>query len=293
MNYIDSFVSYMANIKRLSDHTITNYQKNILDFEGYISNTYEIGLDNAKAVHLRDWVVSLTDTISNRSINSKIISVYSFYKYLERDHNIKSNIRGSVKLLKHKKNVQPIFTKELINDILDSINPGTDREIIRDKLILELLYATGCRLSELVNLEYKNVDLIEGYIKVTGKGNKDRIIPLTRIAIKQTKEYLQYWEPVIKKNNSKYLILTDSFNRTNQQHIYRVVKKYFPPDLCGLSASPHIFRRSMATHLLEEGAHLIAVKEILGHSSIVATQSYIINTTKRIKNIYERAHPKG
>ena len=290
---IDSFLKYLRYEKRYSEHTLIAYQNDLSQFQIHLAEVYEIkDLTQAKHPHLRSWIVSLIeDQVSPKSVNRKIATLKSFYKFLLVRELVDSNPAGRLKPLKSEKKL-PSFVRE--NDMvsmLDHIVFEEDFSGMRDRVILELLYATGIRLSELIHLKDLDINSFQGTIKVLGKRNKERLIPLSDFIVKTLKDYQGVRNRDVGK--TEYLIVTDSGDKLYPMLVYRTVKKYLEQFTTISKKSPHVLRHTFATHLLNKGAELNAVKDLLGHTSLAATQVYTHNSMEKLKSVFDQAHPKA
>ncbi len=290
---IDSFLEYLSLEKKYSVHTVTAYKNDLISFRDFCVTEYN--QENIIEIHypqIRSWIVSLVDLqISNRSINRKISSLKSFYKFLQKTYQITENPLAKHKALKVAKKVQVPFSSKEINAVINNINSDTDFTSVRNKLIVELFYSTGIRRAELINIKQKNISFSDRTIKVLGKRNKERFVPLLQSVIETLKEYLE-----LKKQFSiglEELLITEKGNIIYETLVYRVINTYFSQVSSKVKKSPHILRHSFATHLLNEGADLNSVKELLGHSSLASTQVYTHNSLDEIKKVYNQAHPRG
>lgn len=292
---IKPFLKYLSSEKRYSPHTVQAYQKDLSQLSSYLLADFQIDDSiEVKHIHLRGWVVSLMEQdLSPKSVNRKIATLKSYYKFLHSREYIEVNPANQLKPLKTEKEL-PSFVKEgEMSDLLDDvvIKFGDDFQGIRDRLIMELLYATGIRLDELINLEESNVNFYEKTIKVLGKRNKERIIPTGNSLLSLIEKYVKY------KNEegmiNKYLVLSDSGKKVYPMFIYRKVNKYLTNATTLSKRSPHVLRHTFATHLLNKGADLNAVKDLLGHTSLAATQVYTHNSMDKLKAAFDQAHPKA
>ncbi|WP_395802995.1 tyrosine-type recombinase/integrase [Daejeonella sp.] len=280
--------------KRFSPNTVIAYKKDLYQFSEFI-NSIEPDLLSITHQQVRTWIVSLMDNgIEPKSINRKISSLRSFYKFLQREGLINSSPMLHVKAPKIPKRLPVVITEQKMDSLLDADNVFSDDfEGVRNRLILELLYGTGMRLSELVSLSNEDVNIYENQIKVLGKRNKERIIPISKILANLITDYQ------VLKNNQDFTIKSSSLIVTNDgkavypKFIYRVVHSVLSFISTQDKKSPHILRHSFATTLLNRGADLNAIKELLGHSSLAATQVYTHNSVEKLKSIYKQAHPKA
>ncbi len=286
------FIKYLQYEKRYSAHTLVAYKSDLDQFIRFMDK--EIGdfeFNKVTTKQVRSWVVSLmNEGINPKSINRKLATVKSFYKYLMRQGYAESSPAHLVTAPKIAKKLPTFVQEENLNNLLDlGLFPDTF-EGLRDKTIISLLYGTGIRLAELKGLTLANINFTEHTIRVLGKRNKERIIPYPRSIEQPLREYLQLREKFNGKN--EFLLLTSKGNQVYDKLIYRVVKKHLEMVTTVSKKSPHVLRHSFATHLLNHGADLNAVKELLGHSNLSATQIYTHTTFQKLKEIYKQAHPR-
>lgn len=290
---IKPFLKYLLQEKRYSTHTVSAYETDLLQFQDYLE-CIDISLTPEEASHkmLRAWVVSLIEAeINPRSVNRKIASLRSFYKFLLKRELISENPASKLRPLKTAKTLPEFVLKEEMNNLLDRVEFSNDFEGTRDKLIIELLYGTGMRLSELIHLKSGDVDFFNQSIKVLGKRNKERIIPLTLDNIRLIEAYGKIKEQVAATED--WLLTTDKGKKCYPMMVYRIVQKYLGYISKVYKKSPHVLRHTYATHLLNNGADLNAVKDLLGHSSLAATQVYTHNSLDKLKSVFDQAHPKA
>ena len=265
----------------------------LISFTDFLVTQYN--QENLLEVHypqIRSWIVTLVaDKISNRTINRKVSSLKSFYKFLQKTKQIAANPLSKHKALKIEKRVQVPFSFKEIDAVLKEVAIDNDFISVRNKLIVELLYSTGIRRAELIHLKERDVSLTDKTIKVLGKRNKERFIPLLNSVIQTLKEYLE-----LKKEftiGEEELFITEKGNKLYETLVYRVINSYFSRVSSKEKKSPHILRHSFATHLLNGGADLNSVKELLGHSSLASTQVYTQNSLDVLKKVYNQAHPRS
>ena len=290
---VESFIKYLQLEKRFSSHTITAYSNDLQQLSEFLNQTFEIPLiEKAQHPHLRSWVVDLMDTrVKARTVNRKIASVKSFYKFLQRRQLIEVNPASRLKSLRVPKDL-PNFVKESeMDNLLSQMAFEDGFKGNRDKLLLEMLYATGMRLSELIGLTGENIDYYDKTVKVLGKRNKERIVPLHQEVINLIETYKQSKRDV--PNASDKLLVTNSGNDLYPQFVYKTVKKYLAQVTTLSKRSPHVLRHTFATHLLNKGADLNAVKDLLGHASLASTQVYTHNSIEKLKAVFDQAHPKA
>ena len=292
--FIDRFIRYLQFEKRFSLHTVTAYKNDLDQFSQYIV-AFQTELLNVTHQHVRTWIVSLMDDgIEARTINRKISSLRSFYKFLQREDLIGNSPMIYVRAPKIPKRLPIVITEQKMDILLDAQDVfSNDFQGIRDRLIIELLYGTGMRLSELVNLSDHDINRYEQQIKVLGKRNKERIIPISKPLAKLVGDYQLQKLNQNFDNKSSALIVTNQGNKVYAKFIYRTVNLVLSFISTHDKKSPHILRHSFATSLLNRGADLNAIKELLGHSSLAATQVYTHNSVEKLKSIYKQAHPKA
>jgi integrase/recombinase XerC len=290
MKQVNSFLRYLATIKHYSAHTVISYQNDLEQFmifsnlpEGQIPDHHNI----------RDWIVALMDGgISARSVNRKISSLKSFYRYLIREGITDVNPVKKILLPRTDKKL-PVFVHEKnMHQLLDNISFGGDFEGIRNRLIIEMLYFTGMRVNELTGLKSSNVNLHESSVKVLGKRNKERIIPLIPEIVSTIKEYLAK-RSADYPGEFEFLFITSKGSKTYARLVYRIVYHFLSMVTTLDKKSPHVLRHTFATHMLNKGADLNSIKEILGHANLSATEIYTHNTFEKLKKIYKQAHPRA
>lgn len=292
---IESFLRYLQFEKRYSPHTIEAYQRDLSQFSGFLFDTFEItNFSDAEHVHLRGWVVSQIEAgISPKTVNRKIATLKSFYKFLHSCEEVKSNPAARLKPLKTEKKLPSFVRESEIDVLLDQIEFTDDFKGIRDKLILELLYGTGIRLAELIGLQVGDVNFFQGSIKVLGKRNKERVIPIGENLVQLIKSYQVKMRQEDLEEMNSHLLVTDSGQSLYPMFVYRTVQKYLQLVTTLSKKSPHVLRHTFATHLLNKGADLNAVKDLLGHTSLAATQVYTHNSMEKLKSVFDQAHPKA
>lgn len=292
--FIERFIRYLQFEKRFSPNTVIAYKKDLDQFSEYIISVEPVLL-NVVHHHVRAWIVSLMDQgIEARTINRKISSLRSFYKFLQREDLIGNSPMIHVRAPRIPKRLPVVITEQKMDILLDSQEVfSNDFQGIRDRLIVELLYGTGMRLSELVNLSDDDINIYEQQIKVLGKRNKERIIPINNSIAKLIADYRLQKLSRNFDNKSSALIVTNEGKSAYPKFIYRTVNLVLSLISTHDKKSPHILRHSFATSLLNRGADLNAIKELLGHSSLAATQVYTHNSVEKLKSIYKQAHPKA
>lgn len=289
----DSFLKYLRFERNYSPHTVAAYGKDISEFEEYFAGIDE-GLDfcAADADVVRGWMLSLMEQrYTATSVNRKLSSLRTFYRYLLREGKVKADPCARVNGPKKKKPLPVFVREEDMNRLLDETDFVSSYEGVRDRMILELFYATGIRLSELIGLETADVDLSAKTIKVTGKRNKQRIVPFGEELEQDLRLYLEARETV--GGDNRALFLGKEGQAVSRGTVYRIVKTNLSKVVTLKKRSPHVLRHSFATAMLNNGAELDAVKELLGHASLAATQVYTHTTFEELKKVYEQAHPRA
>ncbi len=288
-----SFIEYISYEKKYSLHTIKAYEDDIKSFQAFcLENFDDAKLVTVNYAQIRSWIVLLVDTgISNRSINRKVSSLKAFYKFLLKSKQIDESPLIKHKALKVGTRVQVPFTNIEIDKVIESLSVATDFKSLRNKLIVELFYSTGMRRGELIALKVQDIDFSRQTVKVLGKRNKERFIPLLNSVHKTLQVYL--FERNTFETEHEYLFITEKGNKIYGTLVYRVINSYFSEVSSKVKKSPHVIRHSFATHLLNEGADLNSVKELLGHASLASTQVYINSSLKELKKVYNQAHPRS
>jgi len=289
------FTDYLLLEKKYSPLTKNAYQKDLESFQKFNKDEFnEDNIYNVNYSQIRSWIISLVETgIANRSINRKISSLNTYYKFLLKTKCIEINPLAKHKALKTSKKIQIPFSEKEISLVLEDFNFDSSFEGIRDKLIIELFYSTGIRRIELVQLKLINIDLSNHTLKVLGKRNKERILPLLNTVIDTIKMYFVKRQELQDIKDRSYLFLTKKGVKIYETLVYRIINDYFSSASTKVKKSPHILRHSFATHLLNQGADLNAVKELLGHSSLAATQIYTHNSIAELKKVYAKTHPRN
>jgi len=289
------FIDYLLLEKNYSSHTITSYNKDLESFGEFILNEYQSNtIDQVNYSQIRNWIVTLVDNgISNRSVNRKISSLNAYYKFLLKTETITVNPLAKHKALKTSKKVQIPFSEQEMSVVLDELASETDFEGLRNKLIVELFYATGIRRIELIQIKLSDIDFHNKTLKVLGKRNKERYIPLISSVIDSLNAYMIERNSLIFIKDKNHLFLTKKGLKIYETLVYRIINDYFSKASSKVKRSPHILRHSFATHLLNQGANLNAVKELLGHSSLAATQVYTHNSIAELKKVYSNTHPRS
>ena len=291
----DAFRDYLELEKKYSSHTVFAYYNDIASFELFNERHFDqITIDQANYNQIRTWIVSLVNTgLSNASVNRKIASLKAFYKFLLKIKQIELNPLLKHKSLKTQKTLQIPFSEKEVNALLSVLDQNSSFDGIRNKLIIDLFYTTGIRRAELMSLKINAVDLAGNAIKVLGKRNKERILPVLPIIKEQLIVYLQERARLELIVDCDYLFLTKKGLKLNESFVYRLINSYFSTVSVKVKKSPHILRHTFATHMLNNGADLNSVKELLGHASLASTQIYTHSSLTELKNVYKEAHPRG
>lgn len=289
------FSDYLLLEKNYSALTVKAYQNDLESFLGYVEKEYETGsIKDVNYSQIRSWIVYLVESeLSNRSINRKVSALNTYYKFLLKVGDIEINPLAKHKALKTSKKVQIPFSETEIKTVLDDLNFDDDFESIRNKFIIELFYSTGIRRIELVELKLSNIHFNNNTLKVLGKRNKERIIPLLSSVVQTARTYLNKRTELESVSDLEYLFLTKKGVKIYETLVYRIINEYFSLASSKVKKSPHILRHSFATHLLNQGADLNAVKELLGHSSLAATQVYTHNSIAELKKVHVNSHPRS
>lgn len=287
-----AFLDYITFEKRYSRHTVTSYTRDLDQFEAYLIDSFEVN-DLLKADHqmVRSWIVALMERNNTaRTVNRKLSTLKSFYKFGVRQGKIKVNPMTKIVAPKMSKRLPEFVERNKMDLLFKEIAFGSDFPEVRDRLMLELLYATGIRLSELIGL--KESDCNNGSVKVLGKRNKERIIPVSKSMEEIIDNYLVL-KADLKGADKTFLLVTDAGNKLYEKFVYRKVNRYLGSVTTAQKKSPHVLRHTFATHMLNNGADLNAIKELLGHANLSATQVYTHNTIEKLKDVYSHAHPRA
>ncbi|MFC0771674.1 tyrosine-type recombinase/integrase [Terrimonas alba] len=292
---IQSFIDYLKYEKRYSSHTIISYETDIKSFFEYLAKNFgDTGLTAITHSIIRSWLASLKeDKLTPKSINRKISTLRSFFKYHLKRGNISTVPTANIISPKIGKRL-PVFAKESETTLLlETLSVATeDWKTLNAKMLISLFYATGMRLSELINLKEKQLDFSRSQVRVLGKGNKERIIPVARELLQDIDEYKALKKKTF-ENSDEFLLVTENGKKLYPKYAWLLVNKYLSQASTLDKKSPHVLRHSFATHLMNNGADLNAVKELLGHASLAATQVYTHNTIEKLKDVHKKAHPKS
>ena len=294
LKYLDEFKHFLRFEKRYSSHTLLAYTTDLEQFSKYLSKNYEetISLPELSHFHLRSWLAELKEAgQKERSINRKISSISGYYKYMLRKGLVQSNPCSLVHALRLPERL-PTFLKESETELLlDTLSYGTDFNACTEKLILELLYSCGMRRSELIHLKESDIEWSLFQIRVLGKGNKERLIPASNVLLDQIRDYIS--AKAAENIESSHLLCLSNGKALYDKYVYACVKKYLAQVTSLKKKSPHILRHTFATHLLNNGASIQAIKELLGHASIAATQVYTHINIDELKKVHKLNHPRG
>ncbi|HAK76623.1 MAG TPA: integrase [Runella sp.] len=292
---IETFLQHLTYEKRLSQHTLTAYAKDLEQFKEFLEKTYQLqDLARADFRMIRGWAVSMVEAeLHHRSVNRKLATLRSFYGYLLRCKAITINPMLRVSSLKTDKPLPQFVEEKSLQLLFDEITFPLDFEGTRDRLVLELLYGTGMRLAELITLRDGDVNVYDQTLRVFGKRSKERVVPIYKGLVEMIKQYQQFRNEQFPNPPDQSLILTNKGEPAYPVLIQRIVKKYLSAVTSLQKRSPHILRHTFATHLLNNGADLNSIKDLLGHSSLAATQVYTHNSIEKLKKIYKQAHPKA
>jgi len=294
-NFKDQFRDYLLLEKNYSLHTVSAYLNDLTFFETFLSESYgDLGLVQVGYPQIRSWIVSLSDAgLSSSSINRKISSLKSYYKFLLKTKQLVTSPLLKHKALKSAKKLQIPFSEKEVDLVLNQLTYAEGFEGMRDKLVIDLFYTTGIRRAELIALKRYDVDLESHTIKVLGKRNKERIIPLLPVVEVQVERYLAERARLQTITDGDYFFLLSKGVKLTNSFVYRLINYYFSNVSEKVKKSPHILRHTFATHLLNNGADINSVKELLGHSSLASTQVYTSSSLAELKKVYGSAHPRN
>ena len=292
---IEKFLDYLQLEKNYSSNTLSAYKRDLIQYNNFIiENNGNLEIENADYKIIRSWIVSLVSSnISNRSINRKVSSLKSFYKFLIKTDTIKSSPLKAHSPLKQSKKIQVPFSQEEINSLLDSDFFTNDYMGVLQKSIIAFFYFTGVRRIELINIKESDISLESSTIKVMGKRSKERIIPILPKLKKSLKYYREFKSKYNGNTSPEYLFISKNGKQLSEKFVYRTVNEYFKLVSPKIKKAPHVLRHSFATHLINEGADINSVKELLGHSSLSATQVYSHTSMERIKELFKNSHPRA
>ena len=292
---ISDYLHYLSFQKRYSPHTIISYQTDLHNFFDYAVKQYEILiLEDIQTSFVRSWLASLKEAkMESRSINRKISALRSFYKYQLKKGIVTVSPLATIHAAKIKKRLPQFVAEKDIKLLFEHVEFAQNWNGKTDRLICTLLYNTGMRKAELIAIQESDVDMGNCYLKILGKGGKERLVPLSNEMIKIIEQYIKDKLTAIKMPDRKFLLVNSKGLKLYPKYVYNTVHKYLAVVTTIDKKSPHIFRHSFATHLMNNGADINAVKELLGHSSLAATQVYTHNTIEKLKEVHKKAHPKA
>ncbi|GLB52140.1 integrase [Neptunitalea chrysea] len=295
MDSLEAFIRYLESEKNHSKHTVLAYVKDIDFFKGYCLAAHDVQvIDEVPYVLIRSWIIQLvSDGISNRSINRKIASLKAYYKFLLKVGKIEVSPLAKHVPLKVAQKAEVPFSESEITKVLEVLNTDNSFVGIRNKLVVELFYATGIRRSELIHIKMSDIDLSMCTLKVLGKRNKERIVPLLPFVIETFQKYRGLRAEITIDQGVNYLFVSEAGNKVSESFVYRLINNYFSIASSKVKKSPHVLRHSFATHLLNNGADLNSVKELLGHASLASTQNYTHTSIAELKKSYAGAHPRN
>ncbi len=294
-NEITAFINYLKFEKRYSPHTLRAYQDDLLQFRDFLVTGFNgMPLKEINAPVVRSWLASLKDEkLTSRSVRRKISSLKSFYKNALRMGTVEKNPMATLSSPKISRKLPSFVEEKDLNTLFRHVAFDDNWSGVTARLVLEMLYQLGLRLSELVNCRESEIDYAKSTVKVLGKGNKERILPVLPELMAGIKRYSEQKRSLFDSPDTIYLLVNEKGKRLYPKYIYRITTKYLPLVTTIAKKSPHTLRHSFATHLTNNGAELNAVKELLGHSSLAATQIYTHNTIGKLKNVHKKAHPRG
>ncbi len=295
MSHKESFLQYLLKEKRYSPHTVRSYLNDLDQFYSFLSSLNLPDDEAAVTSHdIRAWIVSMLDNeYTTVSVHRKISCLRVYFRYLRKEGILRNDPLEKVVLPKRKKTLPVFVDEESLSDLIDNFSFGSGFAGARDRTIVEMLYLTGMRRSELIGLRNADVDLREPSVKVTGKRNKQRIIPLLKSFVAHLEEYIKVREESVKSGNSEWFFITNRGNKLYDKYVYNTVTNYLSMVTTIEKKSPHILRHTFATHMLNRGADLNSIKELLGHANLSATQIYTHNTFEKLKKVYKQAHPRA
>jgi integrase/recombinase XerC len=293
--YISRFLDYLKFEKRYSYHTIISYQTDLQQFFDYMAVQFQIS--DVKEIHssyIRSWLASMKeDDLTAKSINRKISTLKSFFKYQLKVEEIKVSPMSTIVSPRIKKSLPVYVEQKDMNTLLHHVEFTNDWNGRTHRLLIEIFYNTGMRLSELIGLKESNIDLSNKSLKVLGKGNKERVIPMNEALLTSLKSYMADKYTALQEPDKTVLLVDEKGCKLKPAKVYAIVRQYLGMVTTIDKKSPHVLRHSFATHLMNNGAELNAVKELLGHSSLAATQVYTHNSIEKLKEIHKKAHPKA
>lgn len=295
MDHKESFLQYLLVEKRYSSHTIISYRSDLEQFSAFLGALGHSGaLADISSLEVRGWIVSMMENgLSAVTVHRKISCLRIFFRYLRKEGLAMHNPMDRIVLPKRSRKLPVFVAEESLNNLLDKFEFGEDFRGVRNRTIIEMLYLTGMRRAELIGLRNRDIDLDSSVLKVTGKRNKQRIIPVLDAFKSRIAEYTALRDQLFHSGDDDWFFLTDSGNKLYDKYVYNTVKGYLTMVTTIEKKSPHVLRHTFATHMLNHGADLNSIKELLGHANLSATQIYTHNTFEKLKEVYKQAHPRA
>lgn len=292
--FLDSFCDYLLKQKRYSKNTVVSYNTDIKQFLNYVTKLYEITeIKLIKHTIVRSWIVTRMEAGDNeKTINRKISSLRSFFHFVLRRNFIDKNPMTKIIAPKIPKRLPEFIREESLQKLFDTLNEAESYSQFRDRLIVELLYSTGIRRAELISITERDIKFQDSLLKVVGKGNKERLIPMGSILLEKLSKLIELKNDQF-DSPSEFLFLTDKGKKVYPKFIYNKVVGLLSTISTSKKKSPHVLRHSFATHLTNNGADINAIKELLGHANLAATQIYTHNSISKLKEVYSKTHPKA
>lgn len=291
---IDNFIQYLSKEKRYSPHTVSGYKTDLGQFNHFLRSLNIENIAEADHKSIRYWLSGLIENkLTPRSVRRKISTLKTFFNFLEAKDEIRVNPTERITIPKISARLPAFVAEQSIQLLFDDFEFTKDFSGLRDRTILEMFYATGMRLSELVNLKHSDVDIRSGVIRLTGKGNKQRIVPMTAALQDGYQKYYSEKRRQFGSTDTGFVFVTNKGKKVYTKFVYRLVNFYLSKHTTVSKKSPHVLRHTFATHMLSNGADINAIKELLGHSSLSATEVYTHNTIEKIKSVYKQAHPRA
>lgn len=293
MKWIQDYISYIEKVKNYSRHTASSYKSDLISFQDFLNSAYHIEIEEARKNHIRTYIVQLKqEGIQPKSINRKISSLSSFFKYLKRVGVVSQNPTATIQVLKSPTRLPSYVDESKVNNLIQ-LNEDDSFSAQRQNIIIALLYFTGMRRAELLSLKWGDINWEKETIKVIGKGNKERIIPMSQELRQRLDDYHNICSDTFSYLEHDYVVITDKGRPAYPKLVYNEVHKVLAAYNLSDKQSPHVLRHTFATHLANNGAELNAIKELLGHASLAATQVYTHNSIEKLKRVYKAAHPKS
>lgn len=291
----EAFVKYLQYEKRFSAHTVVAYENDLAQFTTFIQEIHSLtSVAEVRHSHIRSWVIDLMQKgLKPRSLRRKLSTLKTYFRFLLKQGDLTQNPMLKVVIPKIGKRLPMYLQASEMNQLLDQVEWGNDYADQRDHLLLSLLYHTGMRRSELIGLKLKDIDLNSRVLKVLGKGNKERLLPFGKELAQQLHQYLDLRQINFPNPTTSQLLLTDKGAPLYPKMVYNIVHRYLSTVSTIEQRSPHVLRHTFATHLADNGADLNAIKELLGHANLAATQIYTHNSIEKLRQVYQKAHPKA